>query len=909
MGWLMGPLAQLSFGAPLVLAALAVLPVLWWLLRVTPPQPRRIAFPPLRLLLGLRDEKQTPAHTPWWLLLLRLLAAGLLILALADPLLGRAPKVAGSGPVVLVVDNGWTAAKDWGARQGVIADLLHGAGNRPVAIVTTADGEGPVTLLDAGAAARAAAALKPMPWPGDRMAAAARLTRAHLGAPDIFWLSDGIEDGSAPAFRRALAALGPLRIFAPGATPLALLPPARDGSGFTLTALRAGAGAAADVTVAATGSRGETLIDAPLHFAAGAMRGQVHLALPLEVRNETARLQIEGEDSAGAVQLLDLGGGERRAGIVSASATEEEQPLLSDVYYLERALQPFAEIEKGTISQLVAHHVSVLFLADIGRIAGSDETAVTKFLDNGGVLVRFAGPRMTNGTDALVPEPLRVGGRYLGSAMAWDKPQPLAPFPAASPFGGLSVPADVTVSRQILAEPGAAASEHAWARLADGTPLVTARQQGRGWIVLFHITASPAWSSLPLSGLYVDMLKRILALSAGTPAGDLARLTSLAPVSVLDGFGHAGPPSPDLLPIPAKDFAATAVSARHPPGLYGAKGVESALNVMTARDTLLPLELPGMEAYGGVHTLALQPWLLAAAAALLALDALIGLGLRGYFGARERRRGARRAATAGAVLLLMAMPRPGHADEAKDMASALDTRLAYVETGVADVDAMSQAGLTGLGQALAARTSYEPQAPVGVNLETDDLSFYPLLYWPMDPREAPLSPKALAKISDYMRLGGTILFDTRDLTLGPVRGPDNPGEETLRRITKGLDMPPLQPVPADHVLTKAFYLLRDFPGRWTGGQLWVEALPPDDPENGPARGGDGVSPVIIGSNDWAAAWAVDSQGRPLSEPVPGGDIQREMALRFGINLVMYALTGNYKTDQVHAPALLQRLGK
>jgi hypothetical protein len=161
-----------------------------------------------------------------------------------------------------------------------------------------------------------------------------------------------------------------------------------------------------------------------------------------------------------------------------------------------------------------------------------------------------------------------------------------------------------------------------------------------------------------------------------------------------------------------------------------------------------------------------------------------------------------------------------------------------------------------------------------------------------------------------MKNGGTILFDTRDLTLGVGRGADSPGEQTLRRLTAKLDLPPLQPIPSAHVLTKAFYLLQDFPGRWDGGRVWVEALPPPDPDAGPepARGGDGVSPVIIGSNDWAAAWAVDSSGRPLVDVTPGGEMQREMAVRFGINVVMYALTGNYKTDQVHVPALLERLG-
>ena len=131
----------------------------------------------------------------------------------------------------------------------------------------------------------------------------------------------------------------------------------------------------------------------------------------------------------------------------------------------------------------------------------------------------------------------------------------------------------------------------------------------------------------------------------------------------------------------------------------------------------------------------------------------------------------------------------------------------------------------------------------------------------------------------------------------------------MRRLLGKLDLPPLEALPPDHVLTKTFYLLSDFPGRWDGAPVWVQALPPGNPDEGPVRGGDSVSPVIIGGNDWAAAWAVDGQGRPLVDVSPGGERQRELAIRFGINVVMYALTGNYKTDQVHVPAILERLGK
>jgi hypothetical protein len=898
-------LSQLSFGAPWLLLGLLALPVIWLLLRVTPPAPRPQVFPPLRLLAGLINEEETPARTPWWLLLLRLLAAALLILALADPILGRGLMPPTAGPLVLVVDNGWTAAEGWSDRSRAIAELLHGAGDRPILLLPTASPP-PANLLNAGEAERLARGLAPMPWPGDRGGAAATLARWTLQAPSIVWLSDGIEDGNAQTFLSALKAKGPVTLLTPQKGALGLLPPGRDGSGFTVAAIRPAQANAADVEVAALGGNGETLSAATLHFKAGSGRAEGHLTMPLDVRNRAQRLALRGSESAGAVQLLDTGNVRRRVGLVASSGGE--QSLLADSYYLDKALGPYAETSKGNVTSLLAQKASVLVLADVGRIAGDDMPKIADFVKNGGVLIRFGGEHLAQGADALVPVPLRVGERYLNGAMAWGQPQHLAPFAPDSPFNGLAIADDVTVSRQVLAEPSADLGGHVWARLTDGTPLVTARRQGQGWIVLFHTAASPGWSTLPLSGLYVDMLRRLLALAGGAPAESLAGLTTLPPVSVLDGFGHAGPPGGDVLPIAARDFARTEVSRSHPPGLYGAQGVESALNTLQANDALLPLPRLNVEshAYGNIDAKALEPFLLLAAALLLLLDAVISLLLRGH-GPRRILAGA----ISGGLLLLLAVPllffsNDARADDAMNMKAALDTRLAYVKTGLGDVDSVSQAGLTGLGLLLKARTAYEPQDPMGVDLERDDLSFYPLLYWPMDPREKPLSAKALARVSDYMRQGGTILFDTRDLSIGAPGA----GQEVLKRLTRGLDFPPLEKVPADHVLTKAFYLLKEFPGRWSGGPVWVEALPPEKPgQHAPARGGDGVSPVIIGGNDYAAAWAIDSSRHFLSEPVPGGESQRETAFRFGVNVVMYARTGNYKTDQVHAPALLQRLGR
>jgi len=908
MSWL----GNISFGAPLVLAALAFLPVIFWLLRVTPPTPKRVVFPPLRLLLGLSATEETPARTPLWLLLFRLLIAALVIVALAEPMFGEPKAVQASNPLVLFVDNDWMAAHEWKARDDAMSEALRAAGRdgRPVAIVATADASFNVSLLNAGEAARSAHSMVPQAWLPNQMAAVDALAKTKFAArPDILWLSDGVDHGTAATVAARLSKIGNLTVVAdgPGKGAVALLPPVNGPTGFTVKAERLSSLGERAAEIEALGQHGEVLSTAHLNFARGKTDASAKLPLPLEMRNRTARIAVANENAAGSVQLLDASNRRRSVGLVSASSLETQQPLLSDVFYLQRALSPYADLTKGSIDKALSRGVSVLLLADIGKIVDPEYKKVSKFVEDGGVLVRFAGARMTDGADDLVPVRLRGGGRFLDGALAWAEPQHLAAFPEASPFAGLAIPNEVTISRQILAEPSVELGPHTWARLADGTPLVTAAQRGKGWIVLFHVTASPAWSSLPLSGLYVDMLRRVLELSNGSRPAAIGANVSLAPMQAMDGFGRLQKAPAEALPLRGNQIGKVKASAQHPPGYYGSEGAEVALNAVGGDFSFDPLELPGqrVEYYAASDAVSLGAPLLAIAFALLLIDALISLALRGVLTVP-------RLARAMPVLLFFVLLVPqARADDAFDMKSALDTRLAFVKTGLSDVDNMSHAGLVGLDVALTQRTSYEPQDPMGVDLEKDDLSFFPLLYWPMDPREKDPSPAVIQKLTDYMKNGGTILFDTRDLSLGAVRGPQSPGEQTLRRIAAKLDLPPLEPIPPDHVLTKAFYLLQSFPGRWDGGKVWVEKLPPADPDAGPspARGGDGVSPVIIGGNDWAAAWAVDQQGRPLVAVVPGGERQREMAYRFGVNVVMYAFTGNYKTDQVHVPALLERLGQ
>jgi hypothetical protein len=256
-------------------------------------------------------------------------------------------------------------------------------------------------------------------------------------------------------------------------------------------------------------------------------------------------------------------------------------------------------------------------------------------------------------------------------------------------------------------------------------------------------------------------------------------------------------------------------------------------------------------------------------------------------------------------------PTDAETSDGVDFSAALVTRFAYVETGISQVDDVSRAGMLGLTRFVATRTALEPGQPIGVDIESDELSFYPFLYWPVT-SETPVPDAAtMARVDAYMKQGGSVIFDTKNQFSGMLNNNAQSSESfKLRQILATLDIPPLEPVPPDHVLTKAFYLLDTFPGRYQGGDLWVERIATETEEEiRPARAGDGVSTILITSNDFAGAWAIDDNNRALFPTVPPNPMQREYAFRTGVNLVMYTMTGNYKADQVHIPALLERLGQ
>ncbi len=930
------PGLPLAFVSPVILSALILLPAIWWLLRLTPPKPQTELFPPLAILARIIKREETPARSPWWLTLLRLAMAALVIIAMAGPVLNpREARLSGEGPLALIIDNGWASAAQWENRLDTARTLIDEAeaANRPVILVETAGGAGQdIRPVSASQARSLLESLPARPLkPSHQLAAglSQALVREH-NPGSLFYLSDGLARNETAAFASAFAAAQGQKTIVQAETKdlVALVDVRNDPDALIGTIERVASSLPVQVTVEALDSKGLPLARQPVSFAAGSSQAQFRLEQPVELRNQIARINVVENRSAGSVQLLDDRFRRRLVGLLSGEGADQAQPLLAPLYYISKALSPFSDIRNASsaniaeaVPQLLQQNVSAIVLADVGNLPEEAQNALGDWVQKGGTLIRFAGPRLAaSGDDPLLPVKLRQGDRNLGGALSWETPKAVAAFESGSPFFGIVAPQEVSVKRQVLALQDGDLDRKTWAVLEDGTPLVTAEKRASGWIVLFHVGSDAEWSNLPISGTFVEMLRRVVSQSqsSGTANGD-APNASLPPLSILDGNGTLLPPDISVKPLLVGSRIVPVASTDNPPGLYGTEDGFVSLNLFKEGETLSPIDLSlfangtAVAAYANDSAFNVAPWLLALAALLMTLDCLAVLWIAGVL--RPRLSGATGSA-AIIVAFLVVAPMPDAAaqttDTGVDFSSALTTRLAYVETGDSEVDRISRAGLEGLTRYLASRTALEPGEPVGLDVSKDELSFYPVIYWPISMGAALPDNSTMARVDAFMKQGGTVLFDTRDQATGVLGGTSgSPEAQRLQLILSGLDIPPLQPVPPDHVLTKAFYLLSSFPGRYTGGELWVEQ-PASDNENAagrPARAGDGVSAILITSNDLAAAWAIDASGEPMLPVVSQDFMQRELSYRTGVNIMMYAMTGNYKADQVHIPALLERLGQ
>jgi len=907
------------FTSPWLLTALLALPALWWLLRITPPPPKIIPLPTARFMADLHADNPAAQTAPWWLLLLRLLIAALVILALAGPVLNPSQNLAGTAPLRLVIDNGWSAAGSWNVQIKKAKSLAAQAEreNRNIYILPTAPLPGEASANQYGPIAAAQAGgildnLAPLPWQADYAAALKLLQSTDAIKADNILLSDGLHHENMRALLRYIKDHGALEIFKPPQNNLPyILERKNNGALIARRAINIQSTQSFSVQALAAGS---PIAQESLTWDDTQNEMPIKFDLPPEQRTDQFRiLRGAGQAGAGGILLLDDDNRKRNVGIITSSPIEN-LTLTDGLYYVVQALDPFANLQTGSTDELTAdQNLSMIIVTGEETLPAQSQNTLAQWVKDGGLLLRFAGAgsadesgvQNNNNTDILLPVTLRRTSRQTGGAVTWDTPPRLSAFPENSPFRALEITDEILIKKQILAEPSLTLAEKSWATLQDGTPLITHEKRGGGRIVFIHVAPDSAWSNLPLSGVFPHLMKRLVTL-AGAPDRDFANTqTTLLPLSVLDGFGHLAPPDKTVRPLDISGEAQPAPTPLNPPGLYGSGGNIYALNLGASLPPLRALSDNianiNTQIYGATQEKNLTAILLSIALILFLIDWMIIMAMSRTWNSRTPKRARAALILAAFFCAMFSLPAQSIAapqNTSRDYANGL--YLAYIQTGDPTTDSITRKGLENLAQTLTLRTSVEPKGVAALDPQKDALAFFPLIYWAITDNPQAPSPDALRNIQNYLDHGGTILFDLRENTGGNLLArqyQNTPRSKALQSITSSLRVAPLQIVEKPHVLTKSFYLLDRFPGFFTGNNLWAEDIKDS--------GRDGVASILISRNDMARAWAMD---RNSARSLENGPRQHELSLRSGVNLMMYTLTGNYKADQVHMTEILKRLG-
>ena len=847
---------------PWLLTFLLGLPLLWKLLKATPPPPKTISFSAMMFLEGLTPLKTTAQSAPWWLVLLRVLLVVVLIVAAAHPVARQGTSGVDKKAIVLLVDNTAAAAKAWQPLKRAMITLGDTAIARDAPLyVVPLVGVATLAPFDKQSWEDLKNTLTPLPWLDTPIPLAETLNTLAENATlplEIQFLSSGL------LTKEQQLQLPPsLKSYVPDKE-AQLTASIRE-----VERVEGGVKVRAHIynvdvphTVVLLNETGQVVARKNLS------EGEAVLPVPFAVRKDIRRVELEGATTLLEKYFSDSRWQQPSMGIIAPDDKAVGQNLLEERYYLQKAAAIFTEITQGTVEKLLAQKVPVLLWADSVPLREQERAALTAWVKQGGVLLRFAGDSMaTTKEEGLLPVALRYGVQEFATAVAWGKPPEGFRFTEKTPLA-LNTQHAIALKKRVLAEPRADLAAKTWATFSDGAPLLTAAQQGQGWLLLLHVAANPVWSDFVLQAAFIEVLKNASQLATG---GALLTSETLPVKAYFDAFGNTQPPLSTMQGLTGADIAAQWITQKHPAGFYGNERGQQARNVAGLLPKFMPLpEEFKPQVLRDIVVENKTNWqllLVKIAIGLFLLDWVLTLLL-----GRQRR---------WLVAMVVVCLLPLSAQAAEDVPQE---SLAYIRTGYADVDQNSAKGLEFLTKTLAQRTNATLGAVRGVTLGEESLSPHPLLYFPLVGAVPNLSDKAWFALQQYIANDGVLLIDTRT---GQDPFSDVESVPQLQGLLRSLGVMPLVALPDKHLLLRSYYLLPALQGKFAGGvALPVAAL-----------GNDVVAGVLLTSNDFAQSWALE------------GVANKEQAFRSGANVVMYALTGTYKNDQIHLQAVLERLGQ
>ena len=616
----------------------------------------------------------------------------------------------------------------------------------------------------------------------------------------------------------------------------------------------------------------------------------INLSFPIEIINQIESIRLVGQNHAGAKYYFDDFSKKKNIAILTNNEFYNQSPLLSPIYYIKKSLHPKHTIKIEKIENIINQDYSTIIIPGKIKIPNELNDRLNKWLLEGGTLIRFAEEGMVGKYSSFLPYQETYSRiRYIDSQLTINNKLIISAFEKDSIFYGIEIPRDINFNKQLIFEVNSE-QVNILAKLNDNTPLVSMKKFGDGEIILFHIGANNDWSNLPISSLFSDILNRVLLFSKNSKSYNLNNLNLNKEI---DGFGNLITPKRIVSIDNFEKLKTLKPSIENPPGKYENNQISIFLNLATNITDYTTEKNNSIvdTSYSFETSRDLSPTILKIILSMFILDILITIMIKNnvsYLRIFARKKG-----LLVFIIFFLACIKI-------DNVIANQTYLAYIKINNNQINKVSAIGLENIRNLLETRTSINAKGVIGLDIKSDNIFSYPFIYWPLTRNLLDIKKPEIIKIKNYLNNGGIIVFDVIEFSRDTFNLKEKKFQN-IRNFLYDIGADELSLIPEDHTLTKSFYLLSKFPGKWDNKILFIE--------NSNLEYKDGVSSIILGFNDWAKAWAIDKNNIPLFPVVPGGERQRELSYRFGINIAMYALTGNYKSDQIHLKSILKRLNK
>ncbi len=896
-------LNNISFANPLALWAIGSLPLIYLVVKTFPPAPKSFNFSSLYLLKSISSDTITRSKCPIWLLIFRILLILVIIIYFSKPFINSSKLDNKIENYFVFLDAGWSTASEWENYKDTLLEIMLEAkklNKKFYLLRSNPDKERDSTIMfqSTNQLSDYLNEQPPSPWQFNLDKTINKLdkTKFKKNTRYFYILSDFDYYPNEKRISSIIKEKYPnIEIINLVSRIKVLDKPSIIADNIEIKVKRLGNFFSEDQFYLKMVSKdGQVIYYKNYNFKKNDHTVIIREKFPLSLINRLEKIEIVDQNHAAGKFYFDDLNKKKIIGIVSEIIDYKENPLLSSVYYIKKALGNENKIIINNLENLISANIDILILPDVGLIEEKLSIILKKWISNGGLLIRFSGPKLAKEyTNFITTEKTYKKIRFLGGQLSWEDEPIIESFPDNSIFRGLEIPDDIVIRKQLMLDFKGNQKYTVLGSLKDGTPLITSKEYDKGKIILFHFTANNDWSNIPITNLFVEMLYRTTLFNS------IRKNDSLEEVKMkyfIDGFGKIQKPDKIIKIKDGIKLQKSHPSPKNIPGIYENDELSIALNLSgnLKYDQFVKESYKNTteEVFFKKSISDLSKIFLYLIIIFSIVDIIATLMIK--INSNILKTFKKKIGYLSMFFLLFCFIKN---DNLKANDYFNETYLAYVKSANENKNKITKRGLNTLSEVLDRRTSISPRGVIEVDIEKDEIFYFPFLYWPIGKTLPDLSARTITKVKDYLFKGGIIFFDAYEIKIN--NSSDSKNLKKMVSFLRKINSNELINIDKKHTLSKSFYLLNSFPGRWNKNLILTD--------KNDKRINDGVSSIVLGFNDWASAWALDENNYPIYPVVPGGEKQREFAYRVGVNITMYSLTGTYKNDQIHSKSILERL--